>query len=100
MAKQRVKVERQEMSKFHNFEKEKICAGTVLGVKEITTKFGPGNVIEMANTDGEPVGVMQTAGLKGYDWMSMVGKEVEIEFANYLKTDNGIMMAYEVYILE
>lgn len=99
--KKRVKIERQEMTKFHDFTKEKVCSGIVKGLREINTKFGAGTVIDVVNTKtGEMKGVMQTAGLKGYDWMGFVDQEVEIEFKDYQKTDNGIMMAFEVYVLE
>lgn len=101
MAKTRKKIERQEMTRFHNFDKEKTASGKVKEFREINTKYGPGMVIDLVNTEtGEGQTVMQTAGLKGYDWNNYIGKEIEIEFIGYNKTDNGVMMQFEVYELE
>lgn len=96
----RKKIERQEMNQFHNFEKEKLCRGMVQGLREIQTKFGPGNVIDLVTQEGEKISVMQTAGLKGYEWGSLEGQTVEIESTGYTKTVNGVMMAFDVFVIE
>lgn len=99
--KTRKKVERQELPKKHNFVEEPTCVGIVKDVREITTRYGNAEAIDILDsTTGKMKSIMISAGLKGFEWRKMVRREVEIVFTGYEESDNGLMMTFEVYILE
>jgi hypothetical protein len=95
----RVKLERQVMGEFHDFDKDPKVEGRVLEVREINTKFGAGNVIDLQGKDDQKITIMQTAGLKGFNFATdLKGQYVYIEATGYQKGSNGIFRSFDVYV--
>jgi hypothetical protein len=102
MAKQRKEVERKVMGELVKMENiGDSVAGKLLEVHEGNTKFGMANFADIVNEDGEKKAVLLTADLmSSYDWDSLKGKEIEIEYTSTKTTKNGVMKVFNVYELE
>lgn len=94
----RTLLEKKIMGEMHNFEEVPELTGTVSEVRETTTKHGVCDVIDIVTADGEKKSCFKSAGLKGYDWIELVGKNVTIEAKGYTKGKNGIFLDYNVFL--
>jgi len=99
----RKKLERKQVLPFVDFDQEELVVGKVIDYREITTKFGAGMVIEMTDkTSKENKLIMESAGLKGFDWSEFVknGDTIEIFANGWGKGKNGRFREFEVYLLD
>ena len=92
--------EKGEMFKF-NFQGETL-QGVVLITKEIVTKYGTTETLEIMGLDGKKYFIILSAGLKYFDWAALHGKPVEITYAGDKENEKTkqVFKNFEVYELE
>jgi hypothetical protein len=67
-----------EQVKFENIGE--FFTGTLKDIKVVDTKYGSGTALNFTDENGELKTIFASSALKLYDWPSMVGKLVRIEY--------------------
>lgn len=63
-----------------------VACGTILGITEGETQFGPAEFLQLIQDDGEKISVCISSALALYDWEELTGKYVEIEYTGEEKS--------------
>ena len=97
------KIEAQEKGEMFKFTLEgESLQGVVLNTKEIVTKYGTTETLEVMGLDSKKYFIILSAGLKYFDWTALHGKPVEITYAGDKENEKTkqVFKNFEVYELE
>lgn len=77
--------------------------GQVKAVREVTTKYGDCNYIDIVELEtGELTSIVESSNLKGYNFPSVLDQYVEITFVDYERNPatKNMYKSFEVNVLE
>lgn len=94
----RILLEKKLMGDMHDFEAAPELTGKVVAVRETVTKYGVCDIIDIENAPGKIESTFKSAGLRGYDWTELIGKNVTIEVKGYTKGKNNIFLDFNLYL--
>lgn len=98
----RKKIEMEKASMFKFTLENESLKGFPLRTRELETKYGKTESLELMDFEGNKVFIILSAGLKNVDWDILTGKPIEIVYVGDKENEKTkqVFKNFEVYELE